>query len=314
MNRRKYLITGASGFIGSCLLRKLIEDDQSVDIIIRRKSNIWRIKDLMPKVGIHYSDLSSSRDLFKIFKSIKPDVIYHLATNGAYSYQNDPDSIIKTNILGTWNLLKASLSVDFELFVNTGTSSEYGSKKSKMAESDLLEPDSYYAITKCTQTLLSSFVAKFEKRPIVTLRPFSVYGPFEEPTRLIPTLMRALLFKNEMNLVNPKVARDMIYIDDIVQFYLMVDKLKKCSGDYFNVCTGTQSTIKDIVETAMRVSGESTQFKWGGMENRSWDKSVWVGDNTKAKNKLNWSPKFALEEGLLKMWKWYKNNYRLYNK
>lgn len=311
--KRKYLITGATGFVGSCLLRKLIEDEQEVDIIIRRQSNIWRIKDLLHKVKIHYLDLSSDKELLNIFKTSKPDVIYHLATQGAYSYQNDPDQIIKTNILGTWNMIKASLPLDYELFVNTGSSSEYGSKTSVMKETDLLEPDSYYAVTKSTQTLLASFVAKSQKKPIVTLRPFSVYGPYEEPTRLIPTLMNALLFKKEMNMVNPDVARDMIYVMDVVSFYLMVDQLKQHGGEYFNVCTGVQSTIKDIVEAAVKVTGENTKFNWGGMEDRIWDKVVWMGDNTKAKDKLRWRPKYNLEEGLRKMWVWFQDNYKLYN-
>lgn len=310
---RKYLITGASGFIGSCILRELIARGENAAIILRQDAKIWRIKDLLPRVKCYYSDLSDAANLEDIFKSFKPDVIYHLATSGAYSYQNDADTIIKTNILGSWNMIKASLDIDYELFINTGSSSEYGHKTSIMKETDLLEPDSYYAIAKAAQTHMGAYVAKSKSKPIVTIRPFSVYGPYEEPTRFIPVLMNALFFKNEMKLVDPNTARDMIYIDDIVDAYLMVDSLSKIGGEYLNICSGVQSTIKNIVDIAVKVTGKNTEFSWGGMEGRSWDKTIWVGDNSKAKKLLGWSPKIGLEEGLRRMWEWYRDNHKLYN-
>lgn len=312
--QRSFLLTGATGFIGSCLLRRLVNNNQNVSIIIRKNSKLWRINDLIPKLKVFYSDLSNQEELKKILEIVNPDVIYHLATSGAYSAQNDPDKIINTNIIGTWNMIKASFPINYELFINTGSSSEYGLKDSVMKEDSLLEPDSYYAVAKSTQTLLSAYVAKVNNKPIVTIRPFSVYGPYEEPTRLVPALMDALLNNKQMNMVNPDVARDMIYIDDIVNLYLMVDDLKKFGGEYFNACMGVQSTIKQVVDTAVKVSGKEAKFIWGGMENRSWDKSVWIGDNTKAMNRIGWSPKVKLEEGLSKMWEWYQNNHKLYNK
>ena len=196
--KNTYLITGASGFIGSVLLRKLIEQKKEVHLILRKESDIWRIRDLLNKVTIHYSDLFKIQELTSIIQTIKPNIIYHLATNGAYSYQKDANQIIQTNILGTWNLLQACNVINYDLFVNTGSSSEYGFKQYAMRETDLLEPTSYYAVTKCAQTLLCSHIAKQEKRPIVTLRPFSVYGPYEEPKRFIPTLMKSLFFHQEM--------------------------------------------------------------------------------------------------------------------
>ena len=146
--KRIYLITGAGGFIGACLMRRLVENNENVHILLKKATNAWRIQDIIHKVSVHISDLSDLQGLRKIMDDIKPDIIYHLATCGAYSYQNIPDAIINTNILGTWNLLKATSQINYELFVNTGSSSEYGFKKFSMKETDLLEPASYYAVTK----------------------------------------------------------------------------------------------------------------------------------------------------------------------
>lgn len=310
--KNKFLITGASGFIGSVLLRRLIKQKQEVHLILRKESRTWRIDDLLDKVTIHISDLSNLNELNEIIQKVKPDIIYHLATNGAYSSQKDANQIINTNILGTWNLLQACNSINYKLFVNTGSSSEYGFKKFAMRETDIVEPASYYAVTKCAQTLLCSHIAKQENKPIVTIRPFSVYGPYEEPKRFIPTLMKALIFNEEMNLVDPNIARDYIYIDDMVDAYLKIDELINNSGEYFNIGTGIQSTIKETVNIAKKVTGKTAKFKWGKMENRNWDTNNWVADISKARQLLNWTPKITLEKGIMLTWNWFQTNNKFY--
>ena len=313
-NKRVYLVTGATGFIGSQIVRRLIANGEEVHIIIRKAARLWRIEGMLDRVTCHLSDLSDLDELTKLVAEVKPRIIYHLATYGAYSYQNEPDKMIHTNILGTWNLLKASAHIDYELFVNTGTSSEYGFKELPMKETDLLQPASHYAVTKSSQTLLCLHVAREGKRPIVTLRPFSVYGPYEEPTRFVPTLMKALLLKEKLNLVSPTISHDHIYVEDVVDIYLMVDRLTQFAGDIFNVGTGIQSSIKDVAEVAARVTGETADFKWGEMKPRMWDTDNWVADISKARQSLNWSPKVSLEKGLSLMWEWFKSNHSLYDR
>jgi nucleoside-diphosphate-sugar epimerase len=308
VKKRVYLITGATGFIGSCLLRKLISTGRTTHILLRREANLWRVRDLIRKTNVHFSDLSDIKSLTKIVEKIKPDIIYHLATYGAYSSQDNADLCVKTNIIGTWNLLKATSNVNYELLVNTGSSSEYGFKKSPMKERDFLEPASYYAVTKCSQTLLCSYFAKENHKPIVTLRPFSVYGPYEDKGRFVPTLLKALYFHSRMNLVSPNIARDWIYVDDVVNAYLLVNKLNKYGGEVFNIGTGTQKTIKEVVESAVETTGEKTIFKWKGMKHRIWDTDYWVADTSKTVKLLKWSPKVGLSQGLLLTWKWFKNN------
>lgn len=311
-HKRRYLITGATGFIGSCLLRRLIDSGETVSIIIRKDAKLWRIKDILSRVDCHISDLSSSDELKNILKIAKPDIIYHLATYGAYSYQKEPDKIITTNILGTWNLLKAASSIEYELFVNTGSSSEYGFKDLPMKETDLLEPASYYAVTKCSQTLLSFHIARDEKKPIVTIRPFSVYGPYEEPARFIPAIMKSLYCKEPIKLVSPETVRDYIYIDDLTNAYLSVDQLKKFPGETFNIGTGVQTSIKDVLKIAVKATGRTTDFQWGAMKPRMWDTTNWVADVSKAKKLLDWYPKIDLQNGLSLTWKWFKDNASFY--
>lgn len=311
--KKVYLITGATGFVGSCLLRELIARGERVHTILRREAKLWRIKDILSKTNVHINDLSNIDKLSKLVSKIKPDVIYHLATYGAYPSQSDADLCIKTNISGTWNLLNATANIEYELFVNTGSSSEYGFKTAPMKENDFLEPASYYAVTKSSQTLLCSYFAKKNKKPIVTFRLFSVYGPYEEGSRFIPTLLKSLYFHKKMGLVSPTIARDWIYVGDVVDAYLLINKLSKYGGEVFNIGTGVQKTIKEVVESAVGATGKKTTFKWKGMKSRIWDTDYWVADISKTAKLLKWRPKVDLGRGLLLTWRWFKDNLHFYS-
>jgi len=188
---KTFLLTGATGFIGSCLLRRLVAAGTKPHIIIRKDARLWRIKDILPHVSCHIADMMDAQGVKAAVKRARPDIIYHLAAYGSYPCQNDPDRIVGTNIMGGWNLLRAASAVETELFVNTGTSSEYGLKTKPMKESDALQPAGYYAVTKCAVTWMCLQAARQKRLATITLRPFSAYGPYEEPSRLVPQLMKA---------------------------------------------------------------------------------------------------------------------------
>ena len=286
---KTFLLTGATGFIGSCLLRRLVAAGINPHILIRKDARLWRIKDILSRTKYHIVDIMDAKAVKAAVKRIRPDIIYHLAAHGAYPSQNDPDRIVGTNVVGGWNLLRAALAVNCELFVNTGTSSEYGFKTRPMKESDVLLPASYYAVTKCAMTWACAQAARQEHLATVTLRPFSVYGPYEEPSRLVPTLMEAFFQGSPVDLVHSKTAHDFVYIDDMLEAYLNIEALKKNSGEVFNIGTGKQTTLKKIVEITQKVTGRSADLRWGAMPARSWDAAHWVADVTKTKDRLGWS-------------------------
>ncbi len=295
---KRVLLTGASGFVGAVLARRLLAGGDELHVLLKSATTRWRLADVARDLRLHEVDLQDEEGVKRAVGAAKPDVVYHLAAHGAYPFQTDADGIIQTNILGTWNLVKALARTDYEVFVNTGSSSEYGFKDFAMRESDLLQPNSYYAVAKCAQTLLCQYVARTEKRPITTLRIFSAYGPYEEPSRLVPTLIRRCLDGQELSLVPPETARDFVYIDDVVDAFLCREQLSKLQGEIINIGTGVQSTLRDVVEAILRHTGARVECRWGAMQPRIWDSSIWVADCTKAKTLLNWRAKTSLFEGL----------------
>jgi len=310
LSPRNVLITGGAGFVGANLTRKLIELGYDVNLILKRSSNLWRIKDILNGVKVYYIDLLDKNKLSKIVNKINPVFIIHLATYGDYRNQSDVEQMMDVNIKGTLNLLIASKNINYKMFINTGSSSEYGIKNEPMKETDFLNPISFYAATKASSTFLCQIFAKEYNKPIVTLRPFSVYGPYEEEKRFVPTIVKAVIKNKPIKITSGEQRRDFIYIQDVVGIYIKTMSYgKKLSGQIFNVGTGVEYTNDEVVQTLFKVTGKKVKIEKGAYPKRLWDTQHWVSDISKTEKLLKWKPKFSLEKGLLETYKWHLQLY-----
>jgi nucleoside-diphosphate-sugar epimerase len=306
---KRILITGATGFVGANLARRLVRDGHEIHLLVRRGYHSWRIEGVYPKVHIRETDLTDKDALSDIVVEIKPEWVFHLAVYGAYSWQTDLHQMVQTNILGTMNLLDACLKTGFESFVNTGTSSEYGYKDHPPEETERLEPNSRYAVTKTSATMYCRYIAQSRGIRVSTLRLYSAYGPFEEPGRLIPTLAVKGLAGEFPPLVNPEVGHDFVFVDDVVDAYLLAagDNDQEF-GAVYNVGTGIQTSIGEIVASVQKILEINTEPVWGSMPNREWDTKSWVANSQKLQTVLGWKPKYTFEQGFRQMIEWLKIN------
>src|SRR5688500_7874751 len=122
------LVTGSSGFVGACVVHELVRRGQQVHVLLRGGSRPWRLAGLLPQLTVHRADLTDAAATRAVVRAARPRAVLHLAAYGAYESQADARAILQTNILGTYNLLEASADEGVEVFVNTGSSSEYGFK------------------------------------------------------------------------------------------------------------------------------------------------------------------------------------------
>jgi UDP-glucose 4-epimerase len=295
---KRAIVTGATGFVGACLARRLLHDGHDVHLLVRPAHRPWRIAPIRADVRLHVVDFGDEAALRQTVAGIRPDWIFHLAAHGAYSSQRDPHAMVRTNVLGTLNLVEAGLRSGFAAFVNTGSSSEYGWKDHAPAESEALEPNSHYAITKATATWFCRHTARARAVHLPTLRLYSVYGPWEEPTRLIPALVMLGLEGQLPPLVSPTDARDYVYSEDVVDAYLLAATTRSEEpGAIYNVGSGVQTPLRDLVELARRVLAVEAEPQWGSYPDRAWNTDVWVADNRKIQRELGWHPRHTLEDG-----------------
>lgn len=303
------IITGATGFVGANLAHRLLRDGHDVHLLVRENYTPWRIESIRSEMHLHEVDLGNMEMLTIAVRRIQPDWIFHLAAYGAYSSQTDLHKMVQTNVVGTVNLFEACLKVGFEAFINTGSSSEYGFKDHAPSEKEWLEPNSHYAVTKASATLFCRYTAQFKNVHLVTLRLYSVYGPYEEPMRLIPTLILHGLRGELPPLVNPNVVHDFIYIDDVIEAYVLAASVSgQEPGAIYNVGTGVQTAMGEVVKTARQVLEIDVEPNWGSMPNRHWDTHVWLADNKKIREELGWYPKYNFEQGFRLMLNWFHSN------
>ena len=252
---------------------------------------------------------SDREGLERALKLARPDWIFHLAAYGAYPQQHDFSRMVMTNFHGTGHLLAAAESVGFDAMVHAGTSSEYGYKDHAPSEEEIVEPNSPYAVSKSAATELCRMTARRTGLPIRTLRLYSAYGPYEEPTRLVPTLVVRGLEGTLPSLVNPDIARDYVYIDDVSEAFMLAAATQNQEpGVVYNVGTGVQTSLRQIVEVTRQLLSINEEPRWGTMQARSWDTDVWVSDPRRIKSRLGWEPRSTLEDGLARTIDWFRSN------
>lgn len=311
----KALVTGATGFIGANLVRALVDEGVDTLAVVRPGSeNHWRIKAVKNQIQTVEADLLESQSLETMVRDKNPDYFFHLASYGTYPFQQtDTKRILETNLIGTANLFKAAVKSGFKKFIAVGSSSEYGRKDKPMREDDLLEPENAYGVSKAAASLFLLAEASSKRLPVVIFRPFSVYGPWEEPSRLFPTIIKKALSGQNLELAAPDIARDYVYVDDIVEAFLKSMGNDKVDGQVINLCSGRQTTLKQVVDSLLKVTGSKSEPLWGAHKGRSYDASIWVGDGKKAKELLGWTPETNLEEGIKKMTDWFQTHSQYYD-
>ena len=311
---RKILVTGATGFVGSNLVRHFLKQGANISILKRRQSNLWRIKDIINQLSAYDADLLDHAMVNKVVKCIRPDVILHAATYGGYVTQDNTARILKTNFDGTVNLIDACLKSGFRLFVNTGSSSEYGIKGSPMKESDLLEPVTAYGASKAAAAIYCQHVAKKYSLPIATLRLFSPYGYFDDGSRAISYMILACLNNKPVYITSPDSVRDFIFIDDVVDSYEKVlVKNENLGGGIFNIGSGKQCSIQKLAVKIAGMIDSDIVIKYQKKSSARIEPKSWVADISKTRAFLKWKPNFNIDQGLKKTIDWFRENKRLYS-
>lgn len=284
MKASKICISGASGFIGKALSKTLTSQGYEVIAI--------------PRETLYLPD-----ELKKFFTLHKPDYIYHLAAYGNMANQKEESSILIANVIVLMNMLLASSDINYKAFINMGSSSEYGKKTEPMTEDMLPEAEDFYGCSKVAATYIARAFAKQRCKPVVTVRPFSVYGPDEAKFRFIPQVIKNLREGLVMD-VDMYAVHDWIYIDDLISGMLVVaDHARELFGEVINIGTGKQTKNLEIVNLLESISSKILAINYFSNMRPS-ASPIWVDGSNKLKD-LAWEPKVSLEEGLRRI---YENN------
>lgn len=304
LNNARVLVTGGGGFIGSHLTRRLVNEGADVSIFEISKTD--NIKDISDKIDLYKIDVCDFESVKKTIKAIQPEKIYHMSafTNVERSFLN-MDKIIKVNVEGTINLLHALEDLDYNCFINTGTCEEYGDNPAPFTEDQMPNPVSPYSASKVSTTFFCKMLYKTHGCPIVTLRPFLVYGPYQSRSMLIPILITSALLKKEFKMTKGKQTREFNYVDDIVEGFIKASITKKAIGEIINIGNGKEYKVIDVVKKILNLMGNPIKPVVGALPYRPGETMHFYCNNSKARNLLGWEPKADLDAGLKLTIEWY---------
>lgn len=298
------LVTGASGFIGSHLVRALVARGDDVVALVRPASDTWRLADVLNWIEVLRGDLTTIDA-----KSPPPELVdvhrvFHLAADGVSRTFGSSSPLVHANVVGTTNLLELSVRLDVERFVYCGSCFEYGSGE-HLREEAPMRPNSPYAASKAAGSLLASAFARAGAVPVVTLRPFTAYGPFEAKHRLVPTVVLQALDDAPIELTGGEQTRDFVYVEDVLEAFMAADTADVV-GRTFNVCTGEATPVRDLAATVLDLVGGGAQLKLGAIPYR--DDELWAlsGDPSAAEVGLGWIARTTLRDGLAKTIAWFR--------
>lgn len=311
--KNTFLVTGATGFIGANIVRKLVKLGQRISIVVRDRKLNWRLHDISNKIDIYECDIQDVK-LHGIVNKIKPDYVFHLARYGNLPQEDDINKMIDVNLKGTINLIDAVKGNPFKLFINAGSGDEYGIKETRMQETDILEPVNNNGVVKSTTTLYCQKEAIRNQMPIINLRLFTPYGYFEGENRLIPAVILSVLEDCPIKVSNSAYVRDFIFIEDVVDAYLHAVRMKHRYGEIYNIGSGKQQTVGEIVQMIQKITKSKSTVRWGavGKQARYIEPSRWEADMSKTKKIFKWKPKNTIGAGLAKTIEWFDKNRNLY--
>lgn len=306
----RMLVTGAAGFIGSHLSRELVRRNAEVFLIDKPGISTTRIKGILDKVSLHYVDVTDFGSLRNSISEIKPQKIFHLAACVDVTRDwNIVDKMINVNIKGTLNLLRSLDGVNYDCFVNTGASEEYGDNPAPFRENQVPNPVSPYSASKVSTTMFCQMLHRIMSLPIVTVRPFLTYGPGQESQMLIPVLIKSLLKGKSFKMTKGEQTREFNYIDDIVEGFILAGTTPEAIGEVINLGNEVEYRIKDVVRMIVSLMGSPIKLQIGALPYRPGETMHFYCSNEKAKRILGWRPNVPLEVGLKRTIDWYKNEF-----
>ncbi len=308
------LVTGAAGFIGSHLVRALLEKGSEVVALVSDVSSLYppRLADLKGQIRIADADLRDAHAVARVVERIDPKYVFHLGafTHVGRSFDRVADCTT-TNIEGTRNVLEALIRKPPSRLIFASTSEVYGDVEVPFREEGPVRPVSPYGVSKYAAERLVLIYKEAYGVPGVAIRPFNAYGPMQSPDRIIPETIARALSGNPVEITGGIQTREFNFVEDIVAGFIKAAEADdSVVGEVINVGCGEERSMKEVAEVVLKLLGNPVELRVGALPYRP--KEIWrmYCDNSKAKELLGWEPTVSFDEGLERTVEWYKSEAR----
>lgn len=301
---RSVLVTGATGFVGFHLIRKLSESGARVHALYSSPHSGF------PRFGsveFHRVSLLDFKKLSDVVRRARPAKVVHLGAvvNLERSFEI-AKKCVRTNIEGTLNLLEALKSAPFDIFVFLSTAEVYGAGPVPFKETQRESPPSPYAVSKLAGENFCRYYSKVHGYPVSILRLSTCYGPGQDEKRIVPSIIRSCLKDRPVRVNRGDLRRDFIYVDDAASGIVKALTSPKALQELINLGSPKTHSIREIVEEVKSITRSSAPVFYGGAPPRAHETDHWSSSGIKAGRILGWRADTDLRGGLGKTISWYR--------
>jgi nucleoside-diphosphate-sugar epimerase len=291
----KILVTGATGFVGGHFVKRLIQENHEVHVLIRPTSNLSAFEDNADPVKVHRFN-GSTDGMIDLVREANPDVVAHLAALYIGEHQSDDvENLVNSNLLFPVQLAEAMSVNKVQKMINVGTSWQH-------FDDAEFNPVNLYAATKQAYRALLRYYVETSETRIIHLELFDTYGPDDHRGKLF-SLLDGIRKSGDKIAMSPGEQRlDPVYIDDVIDaFMIALEQLNIESFDTthgqetYSVCTGAPVSLRELVKVYEDVIGQSLDIEWGGREYRAREVMLpWSLGGTLP----GWAPRISLVNGI----------------
>ncbi|HNT78125.1 MAG TPA: NAD-dependent epimerase/dehydratase family protein [Anaerolineae bacterium] len=285
-------LTGATGFIGARLTRRLLAEGVAVSALTLPHEAAL----LPPGARAFVGDVTDGDAVQQAMRAAAPEAVIHLAAVGVTQPNLPLDVALHINAGGTVHVLQAAREVGARRIVLAGTSYEYGARRAE----ERLDPFNAYSASKVAAWACARAAYNAWGAPVVWLRLFQVYGPGQCATALVPAATRAALCGDDFPMTGGEQQRDFIFVDDVVDGFLTALTAPQVEGGAFDLGTETLQRVRDVVALIWQLTGARGQMRPGALPYRPGEVPVIPANAARTHQMLGWQAQVTLEEGLRK--------------
>lgn len=305
VSNMRCLVTGASGHLGSYLVKHLVEQGAEVLALVRPQSDLWRLSDLLDPIQIIKVDLSDLSPAKDIILEKPPEVVFHLAWFGVSGNDRDDADQINLNVAGSLNLFEIIRGAGCRNWVGIGSQAEYGIVNGPLIENLPTLPVTAYGVAKLCVGLLTKKLCEISAMRFIWFRLLATYGPKDDDRHLIPTVIHKLLAGEVPALTSGEQEWDYLYVEDAAEAIYQA-AVNPVAHGFFNLGSGDAHPIRDIVERIRNMIDPSLALKFGEVPCNPKAMMHLQADISHLREAVCWWPRVSLQEGLQRTVDWYR--------